>query len=181
MRTPAGKHQDRALEVVRGHAGRWYQRAPAARSTSGAVAPAPPYRDHRPAARCGRRWRVARSQAGQPRAAARSSVALRLRATRLRSTYITASTKPHAVLQPIAATNIVCTSSRAGRGNAERAGEGEHHEQAEQDLRDAVDRVEDAVLSRAKHLARRSIRRRPGATAARAPSHGLSLAARDPA
>ena len=42
----------------------------------------------------------------------RISVALRARATRLRSTYITPSTKPQAMLQPIAATSMSRTSSR---------------------------------------------------------------------
>ena len=37
---------------------------------------------------------------------------MRPRATRLRSTYITPSTKPQAMLQPIAATSMLRTSSR---------------------------------------------------------------------
>lgn len=43
---------------------------------------------------------------------ARTSEALRPRSTRLRSTYITPSTKPQARLQPIAATSMSRTSSR---------------------------------------------------------------------
>ena len=49
---------------------------------------------------------------GRRRRTARTSLACRPRATMLRSTYITPSTKPQAMLQPIAANIILRTSSR---------------------------------------------------------------------
>ena len=56
---------------------------------------------------------------------------------------MTASTSPQARLHPIVPKSSVAHILAPGRGRAERAGEGQRHDEPEQDLRDAGDRVEE--------------------------------------
>ena len=51
---------------------------------------------------------------------------------------------PHARLQPMAPMSIARTSLAPRLGDADRAGEREHHDEAEDDLGETFERIEDA-------------------------------------
>ena len=58
--------------------------------------------------------------------------------------YNIASMMPQAMLHPSAPMSIDANIVAAGLGDAQRTGEREHHDQAEQDFGDALDRLQDA-------------------------------------
>ena len=59
--------------------------------------------------------------------------------------YIAASTIPHARLQPIAPASTVARVGRAALGDADRSGERQDHDHAEQDFARALERIEHAA------------------------------------